>query len=111
MADLRQGMRRLLHHRGQTLLSIVVVALGIASATSVFALLQAVVLAPLPYPESRDLVRVYQVRKSTGTNENPYQRTFQSILDGASTLPLKSALRPGRRAGDATPPPREQGRR
>lgn len=64
--DLRFAGRRLLKQRGFSLPIVVTIALGIAVASAVFALLNAVLLRPLPYPESDRLVTVGHI--ATGTD-------------------------------------------
>jgi putative ABC transport system permease protein len=56
--DLHQAARRLWRRPSFTLVSVVTLALGIAAATSVFSLVNGVVLSPLPYPASDRIVQV-----------------------------------------------------
>ncbi len=56
--DVRHGARRLRRTPSFTLASILTLALGIAAATSVFSLVNGVVLNPLPYPRSDRIVYV-----------------------------------------------------
>jgi predicted permease len=54
--EVRQALRRLTRAPGFTLPAVLALALGIAAATTVYALLDAVVLSPLPYPHAEQLV-------------------------------------------------------
>ena len=57
--DLRHISRGLLRRPGFTLVAIGTLGLGIGLGTAVFSLAEALVLRPLPLPESDRLVRVF----------------------------------------------------
>ena len=54
--DLRHGVRRLLRSPGFSLAAILTLALGIGASTAIFSVVHAVVISPLPYPDSERLV-------------------------------------------------------
>lgn len=56
LQDLRFGMRTLLRTRGLTIIAIANLALGIGANTAVFSVVNTVLMRPLPYPESNQLV-------------------------------------------------------
>ncbi|MFP2925942.1 ABC transporter permease [Pyxidicoccus sp. 3LG] len=56
--DLRFAVRLLLKNRGFTLVSVLTLALAIGANTAIFSVVHGVLLRPLPYPESEQLVQV-----------------------------------------------------
>ena len=54
--ELRQATRALTRSPGFTLMTVITLALGLGAATAIFAILDAVVLRPLPYPHGDRLV-------------------------------------------------------
>lgn len=59
MNDLRFALRQLLKSRGYTTIAVLTLALGIGLNTSIFSVLNVLLLAPLPYPQADRLVRVF----------------------------------------------------
>ena len=67
--DLRYAVRRLMRRPSFTLVSVLTLALGVAAATSVFTLVNGVVLSPLPYPQSDRIVQVDHGGKGIGIDK------------------------------------------
>jgi putative ABC transport system permease protein len=64
--EVRYAARVLRRSPGLTLLSIVTMAVGIGVSGLLFALVNAVLLQPLPYPEPDRLVRIFDVNREAG---------------------------------------------
>src|ERR1051325_5043712 len=61
LQELRQGARALLRIPSLTTISILTVALGVGAGTSLFTVVKAVLLNPLPYPQEDRLVWLSEV--------------------------------------------------
>ena len=62
--DLRYGVRMLLKHPGFTTIAILTLALGVGANTSIFSVVNALILRPLPFPDAERLMWVEEVSKA-----------------------------------------------
>ncbi|HVS65309.1 MAG TPA: ADOP family duplicated permease [Thermoanaerobaculia bacterium] len=83
--DLRAAWRRIRFSPGPAIGVVVTLGLGIAAVVTMHAVLQAVLLAPLPYPDPAELVRLYEInpRGERFTTSQP------NYLDFAATGALE----------------------
>ena len=61
LSDLRYGVRMLWSKPGFTLLAVITLSLGIGANTTIFSMINSLLLKPIPYPEAERLVQQYQV--------------------------------------------------
>src|ERR1700691_3886010 len=71
LRDLRYGVRTLTRSPGFSLTAILVMALGIGATTSLFTIVRAVLLKPLPFRDPDKLVMVYEHFRAS-TESNPF---------------------------------------
>jgi putative ABC transport system permease protein len=77
LKDLKYGLRMLVKNRSVTVIAIIALALGIGATTSIFSFVDAVIIRPLPYPHSQQLV---------GLGEDRIQKNAGFIQTGVSPL-------------------------
>ena len=68
--DLRYGTRMLLNKPGFTLIAIITLALGIGANTTIFSVINSLLLKPAPFPEPDRLVLVLQADAKNLKNWN-----------------------------------------
>src|SRR5262245_2056448 len=66
--DVKYAQRGLQRSPGFTFTVVVMLALGIGANTAIFSLVDRLLIRPLPYPESRQLVMLYESFRSTRNN-------------------------------------------
>ena len=81
--DLRFGARMLLKQRRFTAVAIITLALGIGATTAIYSVVDAILLQPLPFPDSDRLVRIVENVPSVVPGRPPSQRgvTYQEFLE------------------------------
>ncbi|MBD0320116.1 MAG: ABC transporter permease, partial [Gemmatimonadetes bacterium] len=90
LRDLRLAVRTLLRSRGFTLVSVATVALGIGATATVFSLVNALLLRPLPIPEGERVVAVQETRKGMQAIAMGYSaftlERYRGYRDGAGAV-------------------------
>lgn len=77
LEEIRHGVRALLRVPSLTLISILTVALGVGAGTSLFSVVKAVLLNPLPYAQPDRLAWLAEVNEKG----SPVQVAYQNFLD------------------------------
>jgi putative ABC transport system permease protein len=85
--DLRYGLRAIVRAPLFSIAAVSILTLGIGLTSTVFAVVHGVFLNPLPYPQSRELYRVYAVNVEKDTRESP--------MSAGDFFALRDALAPG----------------
>jgi predicted permease len=89
-ADLRYAVRQLAKSPGFSAVAILTLALGIGLNTSMFSLMNLLILRPLPFPERDQLVRIYRTTPQSPTDRHYYadfldvQRELSDTADVAA---------------------------
>lgn len=89
--DLRYGVRTLMKRPGFTVAAVLTLAVGVGACTAIFSVVHAVVLQPLPYPHSEQLVMLWEVEKN-GEQTNVGYPTFADWRAQSRSFEAMSAM-------------------
>jgi putative ABC transport system permease protein len=78
LQDIRYGLRQLRRNPGFTAVAILTLALGIGANTAIFSVVNAVMLRPLPFPDSGRIMSVISTLQSSNTPDNT---SYPDFLD------------------------------
>ena len=89
--DFKYGIRTLRKSPGFTVVAVLTLALGIGANTSIFSIVNALILRPLPFPDAERLVRVYSTKdgaKITGYSwpGGPSALDFRDLTEGGNSF-------------------------
>jgi putative ABC transport system permease protein len=85
--DLRYALRQVRHNAGFSAVVGATLALGIGGTTAVFSVMHAVLLAPLPYGQPSQLVRIYQEEPgNSATRAGVSARHFTGLRDHTASF-------------------------
>src|ERR1700704_5659028 len=96
LRDIRYGVRSLLKRPGFTAIAVIILALGIGATTTIFSVVDALLLRALPYPDAGQLVILREVGAQgnqmalTGPDFEDIKTSSQSF----STLAISSVSFP-----------------
>ena len=70
--DIRYGIRMLLKSPGVSVVATIALALGIGANTAIFSVVNAVLLKPLPFPNSDSLMAIFETDQQRGQLRGTY---------------------------------------
>jgi predicted permease len=84
--ELKASVRQFVRGRSTTLVAVLALALGIGVATALFSVVHAVLLSPLPYPDSERLVRVHPINPQGTRTNNFSEPNFEDLRDATRSF-------------------------
>jgi putative ABC transport system permease protein len=84
--DLRYALRTLGRSRGWTAVALTTLALGIGASTTVFSVIENLVLHPLPYADADRVVTIWRVNATMGMSLSPSAKTIDAFKKSAQSF-------------------------
>ena len=91
MRDVKIAIRRLIHEPGFSIIVVITLALGIGATTTIFSVVDGVLLRPLPYRDADRLLTVWQWSKSKGIEDAPAPANFLDWREASRLVDLAAA--------------------
>lgn len=91
LSDLRHGVRVLGRARSFTVLCIATLGIGIGATTTIFSVVNPLILRPLPYPDPDRIVGVYE-RDADGAPSRMGWMTYRDLREGSTALTRSAAF-------------------
>ncbi len=85
LRDINFAIRQIVKNPGFAAVTILVLALGIGASTSIFSVANAVLFRPLPYPNAKQVVRVWE-QMPNGHRPNLAESNFEDFLTQNNTF-------------------------
>jgi predicted permease len=85
IADLRYACRTILHHPGFALIAILSIALGVGLNSAMFSFVDAMLLRPLPVPDTSSIIAVASTAPGTRVGQMSYP-DYQDLRDQTQSL-------------------------
>lgn len=92
LQDLRYALRQLRHHPGFAVTAIFILALGLGATTAIFSVVNPILFKPLPYPNARRLVMVWEGKGTGGRMVN--FATFRNLSEKTQAFESLAAMKP-----------------
>ena len=111
-SDLRHAVRVLRQNAGFTLVAVAALALGIGANTAIFSVVNAVLLAPLPYPDSDRIMRIersYNGQTGGGSVSIPKFMAWKKANQTFEAMALYDFSGPGLNLGGGDHPQQVKG--
>jgi putative ABC transport system permease protein len=99
--DLKFAVRGLMKAPGLSAAAVLALTLGIGPTTAIFSLVHATLLAPLPYPDPDQLVRLAPMARDSQSRVSPAE--YLEWKERATSFQSLEAFWPGRALNLATP--------
>jgi putative ABC transport system permease protein len=93
MQDVRYAVRSLLKNRGFTAIAVACLALGIGVNSTIFSVVDGVILRPYPYPDADQIIVVSSTNQKEGvTRGGVSYADFKDLRDASSTIQTMAAF-------------------